>query len=77
MQCMWNFDYRCSDISKYEVISDQFNTYRMCIDVYLHLHNSHFTDPLFKLSWTEYEIGQYSIIQYENSIAQYYLITVQ
>ena len=25
-------------------------------------HNSHFTDPLLKLSPTEYEIGQYSTV---------------
>jgi hypothetical protein len=30
----------------------------------LQLHNSLFTGPLFEQSWTEYEIGQYSTLQY-------------
>ena len=48
----------------------------------LHLHKSHFTDPLFELSRTEYEIGhcntiQYNAIQCKNLIAQYDLVIVQ
>jgi len=43
---------------------------------HLHLHNSYFIDPLFGLSQTEYEIGQYKI-QYKNLIAQYSLVIVQ
>jgi hypothetical protein len=34
----------------------------------LNVHNSHFTEPLFKPSWTEYEIGQYNTIQYNAKI---------
>ena len=39
-------------------------------------HNSHFTDPLFELSQTQYEIGQYNKTQYKNSIAQCSLVIV-
>jgi len=45
--------------------------------VQLQSHNSHFTDPSFELSRTEYEIGQYSTIQCSKSIAQYNLGLVQ
>jgi len=43
---------------------------------FTYLHNSHFTDPLFELSQTEFQIGQYNTIQY-NTIAQYIFVIVQ
>jgi len=68
------FERKQQHIFGIKLCAKHLQNFQILMAVDRHIHNSHFTDPLFELSQTEYEIGQYNTTQYKNLIAQYNLV---